>query len=165
MRLVIIESPYAGAVKENEDYLAQCVKDCLSKGEAPFASHGFYTQYLDDTNSEERAMGMQCGFNWMRKADLIAVYTDHGVSSGMLKGIKVAQDIGIPIEFREIKGLVQQGRVYVDRLSPQTKADIHMVENVGRHPIHFIHIEDKPSNEDGEEQGLRDIAGLTQDKA
>ena len=39
MRLVIVESPYAGDVEANEEYARQCVRDSLMRGEAPIASH------------------------------------------------------------------------------------------------------------------------------
>lgn len=47
---VIIESPYAGDVDANLTYLRACLRDCLLRGEAPFASHGLYAQpgVLDD---------------------------------------------------------------------------------------------------------------------
>ncbi len=54
MRRVIIESPFAASngysVEENLAYLRAAMRDCLKRGEAPFASHGLYTQpgVLDD---------------------------------------------------------------------------------------------------------------------
>lgn len=50
MILVIIESPYAGDVDRNLEYLRAAMRDCLKRGEAPFASHALYTQpgVLDD---------------------------------------------------------------------------------------------------------------------
>ena len=44
MRLVILESPYAGDVAANVKYARRCVRDSLSRGEAPIASHLLYTQ-------------------------------------------------------------------------------------------------------------------------
>ena len=51
MRLVIVESPYAGDIETNVKYARRCVKDSLMRGEAPIASHLLYTQegILDDT--------------------------------------------------------------------------------------------------------------------
>lgn len=102
MKRVIIESPYAGDVDKNEEYLARCVTDSLSRGEAPFASQGFYTRYLDDTNRYERATGMSAGWAWLEKADLVVSYEDYGVSEGMKQGLSVARDYGIPTESRYI---------------------------------------------------------------
>lgn len=44
MRLVILESPYAGNIEKNVAYARACVRDSLSRGEAPIASHLLYTQ-------------------------------------------------------------------------------------------------------------------------
>ena len=44
MRLVIVESPYAGDIEANVAYARACLGDCLSRGEAPFACHLLYTQ-------------------------------------------------------------------------------------------------------------------------
>jgi hypothetical protein len=44
MKLVIIESPYAGEVEANVAYARACMRDSLGHGEAPIASHLLYTQ-------------------------------------------------------------------------------------------------------------------------
>lgn len=92
MRRVIIESPFAGDVERNLRYLRACMADCLVRGEAPFASHGLYTQpgVLDDSIPEERELGIVAGFAWREVAAITAVYTDLGVSRGMEYGIAAA---------------------------------------------------------------------------
>ena len=72
------------------------------RGEAPFASHLLYTQVLDDRIPELRGMGMSRAFQWYRHADLMAVYTDKGISKGMEMGIEVAKNLGINIEYRNL---------------------------------------------------------------
>lgn len=106
MRLVIIESPYAGDVERNLRYLRACMRDCLKRGEAPFASHALYTQggVLEDGKPDERQLGIAAGFCWGAKADLTVVYTDLGVSGGMENGIEDASLAGRRIEFRKLKG-------------------------------------------------------------
>lgn len=42
MRRVIVESPYAGDVIRNVEYARAAMRDCLQRGEAPFASHLLY---------------------------------------------------------------------------------------------------------------------------
>jgi len=107
MKLVIIESPYAGDVQRNVEYARRCVRDSLSKGEAPIASHLLYTQpgILDDRIQDERTFGISAGHMWIQRCDLVAVYTDLGVSDGMCGGIGFAEDMKKPIEFRKIKDL------------------------------------------------------------
>jgi hypothetical protein len=48
VRLVIIESPYAGDPDGNLAYARAALADSLARGEAPFASHLLYPQVLDD---------------------------------------------------------------------------------------------------------------------
>ena len=95
VKLVYIESPYAGDVEANLEYLRRCMKDCIARGEAPFASHGLYTQpdVLDDTKPEERAKGIRCGEEWRTVADYTVVYTDRGISPGMEVGIACAKKL------------------------------------------------------------------------
>ena len=107
---VIVESPFKGNTYDdleiNMRYLRACMHDCLVRGEAPFASHAIYTQegVLDDTDPEERELGIQAGFAWRTAADKTVVYTDRGVSNGMRYGIKHAEDLGVTIEYRTLPG-------------------------------------------------------------
>lgn len=104
MKLVVIESPYAGDIEANVEYARRCVRDSLSKEEAPIAAHLLYTQpnILRDGVREEREWGMRAGHAWIEKADLVAVYTDKEVSRGMIWGINVAKKHGIPVEYRTL---------------------------------------------------------------
>lgn len=106
MRLVIIESPYAGDVDANVDYARRCVRDSLMRGEAPIASHLLYTQpgILDDGIPEERQRGIEAGLAWRVVAEATAVYTDRGITKGMQYGIDVAGLAGNPVEYRQIGG-------------------------------------------------------------
>lgn len=108
MRLVVIESPYAGDVEANLRYARACLLDALRRGEAPLASHLLYTQVLNDDDPEERALGMAAGFNWNDCADAVVVYTDRGISAGMEAGIRYAREVlDIPVEFRRVDILDQ----------------------------------------------------------
>ncbi len=62
----------------------------------------FQDGILDDLNPEERTLGMDAGFAWGKKADLVAVYMDRGLSLGMQKGIASAMGRSIPIEYRHL---------------------------------------------------------------
>ncbi|HEV3059678.1 MAG TPA: hypothetical protein VGY48_15615 [Vicinamibacterales bacterium] len=112
MRLVIIESPFAhdknDAVARHRvwRYVRVAMRDCLMRGEAPFASHALYTQegVLSDWDPSERALGIAAGFAWGEVAALRAFYIDIGRTSGMLKGIEEAKRLGQPYEERTIPG-------------------------------------------------------------
>lgn len=110
--LVIIESPYGrrpdGSAalpserSENMVYLWDCVRDSIHRGEAPFASHGFYTYALVNETDEQRAAGMECGLAWGEKADLVAVYVDRGITEGMFIGIQAALRRGQKVVYRSL---------------------------------------------------------------
>lgn len=103
MKRTVIESPFAGNVIDNIAYAKRCVLDCLRRGESPYASHLFFTQVLDDRVPEERSLGISAGLEWGRSAELVAVYIDRGVSSGMKQGIRVAMQNDACIEVRSLE--------------------------------------------------------------
>ncbi len=102
MRLVIIESPYAGDVERNLNYLSFCLMDCLGRGEAPLAGHGLYTSCLDDKQPVDRKLGIEAGLAWGALADAIVVYTDLGSSLGMENAIAHYRERGKIIEYRKL---------------------------------------------------------------
>jgi len=104
MRRVILESPYAGDIEANVDYARACVRDGLSRGEAPIASHLLYTQpgILKDEVRDERQWGIDAGLAWATAAEATVVYIDRGISNGMKYGIANAFANGRPVEYRTI---------------------------------------------------------------
>ena len=102
--LVIIESPYTGDFVRNNTYLHDCVTDCFSRGETPFASHGFYTRYLDENKPEDRKLGIESGYVIMKRADKVVFYCDYGMSSGMVKAKAFATENGVSFETRYLMG-------------------------------------------------------------
>lgn len=106
MRLVILESPYAGDVEANLEYARRAMADSLARGEAPLASHLLYTQpgILDDGVPEERDRGIAAGLVWARAAEATVLYADRGISSGMRIGRGNARIAGRPVEVRYLDG-------------------------------------------------------------
>jgi len=104
VRLVIVESPFAGEVEANVAFARACMLDCLRRGEAPFASHLLYPQVLDDLDPEERRQGIEAGLAWGERAEATVVYTDRGISGGMELGIERARKADRPVEFRTLGG-------------------------------------------------------------
>jgi hypothetical protein len=106
MRLVIVESPYAGDIPRNTRYARACLKDCITRGEAPFASHLLYTQpgVLQDDVPGERLQGIRAGLAWGRVADASVFYMDLGTSRGMEIGLEAAKEAGRAIEERRLGG-------------------------------------------------------------
>ena len=92
----------------NLKYGRACLRDCLLRGEAPFASHLIYTQegVLDDKDRAERELGIEAGLAWGSKAEITAVYVDliddWRFFSGIVKGIQSARKASRPVEFRNL---------------------------------------------------------------
>jgi len=106
VRRVTIESPYAGDVERNLRYVRACMRDCLLRGETPYASHALLTQpgVLDDLVPAERTLGIEAGLVWGRFSEATVVYQDLGVTTGMRQGIDRAVQEGRPVEFRDLPG-------------------------------------------------------------
>lgn len=104
MKRVILESPYAGDIERNVNYARACVRDSLSRGEAPIASHLLYTQegVLNDEIPEERQLGIDAGLAWKNVADKHVFYIDYGYSRGMRYARQYATDNSIEVEERRI---------------------------------------------------------------
>lgn len=104
-KLVILESPYGGDVARNKLYLQYCIRDCLSRGESPYASHQMLTEALRDAIPEEREQGLKAGFAWHHQAQYSVVYQDFGISDGMHLGIANMVSLLKPIQYRTLGGV------------------------------------------------------------
>lgn len=103
-KTVIIESPYAS---EDPSKLAQhimyaklCLKDSLSRGEAPMVSHLLYNLVINDRQVSEHDAALLSHLSWLAHADLVAVYSDYGVSPGMQASINQANIKAKKVEYR-----------------------------------------------------------------
>ena len=99
MKLVSIQSPYAGDPERNTAYARRALTDSLSRDEAPFASHLLYTQVIDESS---RGAALQCDHAFLAKCDLVAFYMDLGFSPGMHLAHQKAIEFNVPIELRQI---------------------------------------------------------------
>jgi hypothetical protein len=106
MRRVMVESPYRATehftVAQHRQYLRMAMADCIRRFESPMASHHLLPEILNDDSAYERALGIEAGFAWGIHADLIAVYSDLGVSRGMSDALAFYKARGKPIEWRTI---------------------------------------------------------------
>lgn len=106
MTRVVIESPLNGrdhhAIADNLSYARRAVKDCLQRGESPYASHLFFQhpELLDDLIPEQRTQGLLAGLTWAAQAEVCAVYLDRGFSNGMRDGVRQAVTLGQRVSCR-----------------------------------------------------------------
>lgn len=108
LKRVVIESPYRAtdvySVAQHMAYLKAAMADSIARRESPIASHHLIPGgVLDDDSPYERMLGIQCGLVWGELADLIAVYSDLGVSPGMKQAIAHYKNLGKPIEWRTLQ--------------------------------------------------------------
>jgi hypothetical protein len=102
MNLVVIESPYAGDIPRNVAYAQRCLRDCIARGELPFASHLLYTQCLNDLEIKDRERGIELNLEMIARCDYVVVYGDLGLSPGMHLAIDHAEELGKPVHFRTL---------------------------------------------------------------
>lgn len=152
MKLVVIESPYAGDTEDNIEYVKFCMLDCMRRGEAPFASHLLYTQVLDDLDLDQREYGLRAGWAWMDRAELVAVYIDRGISPGMMRGMNHAFFKGISVEFRSTNS-----RVTVPVVSSSLRTIDDVLEKL--HAVSQLQFHTEPS-ESGSDQDSSKVPPL-----
>jgi len=118
MKLVIIESPFKGDVERNKRYLRSCIRDCINRGESPYASHRMLTDALDDNDPIERTLGIEAGLAWRNVTQPVfrngarihgistmvhhVFYVDLGISDGMAFAETRYSNEGIPYEERTL---------------------------------------------------------------
>ena len=112
--LVFIESPYAGDLVTNGTYLKECILDSITRGENPYASHGFFTQYLDDTVAVQRLLGMDLGNQWRLLCEFTVFYADLGYSEGRIKGMEFC---------------IQHGHKYIERKIRHDERILHILRS------------------------------------
>lgn len=69
----------------------------MNDGLLPLAPHVYFTQFVDDSNPEERKLGLRCGLQLLRHCQLIRVYGCE-VSAGMYDEIQLAGVLDIEIQ-------------------------------------------------------------------
>ncbi len=104
MKKVVIESPFAGDTQRNTKYLKAAIHDALGRGESPYASHGFFTHFLDDDRPDERRLGINAGLAWAVASDFVVCYLDLGISSGMYYALEKHTQAARDIQVRLLSG-------------------------------------------------------------
>lgn len=102
--LVILESPFRGETegdqRRNNRYLKLALRDSISRGECPFASHAIYPLALNEQC--ERDLGITLGLRLGLEADFVAVYADYGITPGMEHAIDFYLSQGLTIQARQL---------------------------------------------------------------
>lgn len=97
MKLAYICSPCRGDYEKNIIKAQEYCCEAMNDGLLPLAPHVYFTQFVDDTNPEERKLGLRCGLQLLRHCQLIRVYGCE-VSAGMYDEIQLAGVLDIEIQ-------------------------------------------------------------------
>lgn len=122
MKRAIVESPFKGTSKEdrmqNIAYARACCKHAVDLGYVPFASHLFFPQFLNEDVPEDRKTGIEMGYDFWDKADVILFFMDRGVSTGMEQALVRAFKENKPFEKVFLPGF-RGAPVDLDRLQQE----------------------------------------------
>lgn len=96
--LVFVCSPLAGAVAQNLENARRYSRFAVDRGAIPVTPHLLYPQFLDDTNTAERQLGIFFGLVLLRKCEELWVFGTR-YSKGMRVEIAKARKHGMKIRF------------------------------------------------------------------
>ncbi len=114
--IVYIASPLSGDVEQNLDFARQACRCAIAQGVTPFAPHLLYTQMLDDSDPEERRLGIDMGNQMLGLCQELWLCGDR-ISPGMAGERDLALAMNIPVrqvsteeiqqvDFRHTEGMV-----------------------------------------------------------
>ena len=104
-KLIYVASPLRGDYKLNMARAKQYCKMVVDQGFIPYAPHLLFTQFMDDSDPVQRAVGMGMGKEMLKRCDELWVFGDT-ISEGMAAEIKLAEAIGMPILY--INGVITE---------------------------------------------------------
>ena len=106
-KVIYICSPYRAKDKteadRNVEYAKELTRKVLLERNVPVTPHLYMTQCLDDSDEQERRIGLDAGQQILGKCDEILVGCRHGISEGMRAEIIIAASKGIKIKMEEFK--------------------------------------------------------------
>ncbi len=96
--LVYIASPFAGDTEYNISRARGYCRFAISRGCIPLAPHLHFPQFMDDSDRDERELGLFFATVLLGKCDALWVFGGR-VSDGMAREIAKAKKRGIPIRY------------------------------------------------------------------
>jgi hypothetical protein len=96
--LVYIASPYAGDTETNEARAEAYCRFAVMRGCIPLAPHLHYPRFLDDTDTDERELGLFSALVLLGKCDELWAFGG-AITDGMSREITKAKKRGMPIRY------------------------------------------------------------------
>lgn len=100
--IVYICSPFAGSIQRNIESARRYSRFAIVMGCIPIAPHLLFPQFLDDSDPDDRKLGLFFGNVLMSKCDEIWVFGDY-ISSGMRSEISLAKQRNYNIRYFNTK--------------------------------------------------------------
>ena len=97
-KIIYVASPYAGDVETNTNRAKRYCRFVIGKGFVPFAGHLLFPQFLDDSDKDERVLGLEFALMLLSKCDELWVF-GLNISDGMIGEIEKAKKLGIPVRY------------------------------------------------------------------
>jgi len=108
MKRVFICSPFAADPYRNVKNALMYCREAVLQGYAPYAPHAYLPQALDDTNPEERILGMVAGMSFLDTCDELWAFYDEAPSDGMQLELSAAGSLGKTIKRFSANGSPKQ---------------------------------------------------------
>jgi hypothetical protein len=98
-KIVYICSRLRGDVPVNIRNAQKLCRTAVKMGHIPFAPHLLFTQFLDDAVEAEREVGISAALQFIDMCDELWVDDSNGISEGMRREIKLADDLKVDIRY------------------------------------------------------------------
>lgn len=101
---IFICSPYRGDIEHNSEVAKYWCKQVICDGNLPVAPHLYFPQFLDDTDPEQRKMGLTLSINLLKNCDELWICSNT-TSAGMYGELAAAIKYNIPIVDKSITNI------------------------------------------------------------
>lgn len=98
-KLIYVCSPFRNDRQGNTQKAIEHARLVCSKGGVPIVPHLYFTQFLEDSNPDERKEGMKLGGEILKHCDEMWVFGVYPPTEGMWQEIIWAVQHGITIKF------------------------------------------------------------------
>ena len=95
---VYICSPLKGNIEKNMRRAETYCRFAFDEGYVPVCPHIYYPRFLDDTDKDERLMGMRYGLEAMWQCTQLWAFGER-ISDGMRAEIDLAKQLKIPVRY------------------------------------------------------------------
>ena len=130
MKQVYICSPYRGDIERNTKLARKAGRFAAMSGKVPLIPHLVFPQFLDDSEPEERALGITLAVEMLMACDELWLIGDT-ISKGMRHELGIAKKFEIPVRCYDVN---------LHHIDPDTIDVDDRVDDVFRAELHGAHL-------------------------